>query len=153
MMRRMDFWVDGSCTNPKGERRLRHMGCGVVGFSEGDRVEWSIPLGRGTESQAEILAIIKALRKVLDRPNTSVKIHSDSQYAIDMLSGAKQYHTNGWLIEKAKVYVAECGRCEFVKARAHSGDTLNDQADRLARRASRSIVDSLPTDKNGIPRL
>lgn len=139
-MKVMEFWVDGSATRKSGEKQRAFIGCGVVGFSDGERLEWAIPLGTGTDGQAELLAVIKALKRVADRPGSHVTVHTDSQYAIDMITGAKMPRSNSWLVEAAKALAAECGVFEMQKSKAHSGDPLNDAADKLAKQGAKASI-------------
>jgi ribonuclease HI len=140
-MKHMLLWCDGSQTQTRGKWGKPFIGCGVVAFDgTGERLEWAIPLGQGTDSQAELLAVIKALKKVADRPGTHVTVYTDSAYAIDMISGGKVARSNLWLVEAAKALKDECGSFAMKKSRAHSGDPLNDAADKLAKRGAREAL-------------
>lgn len=112
------------------------MGAGIVGRAGKVEREWAIPLGMGTNQKAELLAIREALLKVKDRPGTTVRIHTDSAYAIGCLSKDWNVKANKELVAEVRRLAAECGRFEMHKVSGHSGVPANERADALAVRAA-----------------
>src|SRR5436305_4444573 len=96
----VEFYTDGACPGNGRTPQGGPMGAGIVGRSGKTEREWAIPLGLGTNQKAELLAIREALLKVRDRPGTTVRIHTDSAYAIGCL-------TQGWNVKANKELVDE----------------------------------------------
>lgn len=112
------------------------MGAGIVGRSGENCREWAVPLGQGTNQQAELMAIREALGKVKDRPHTHVRIHTDSAYAIGCLTQRWNVKANRELVDEVKALIRECGRFEMRKVAGHAGVPENERADELAVRAA-----------------
>ena len=85
--------------------------------------------GRTTSNRMEILAVIEALKAI---PRSSdVTIHSDSQYVVNTMTRNWKRNANRDLWEALDAEVA--GRnVNWRWVRAHAGDPLNEEADRLA---------------------
>ena len=130
-MRRFEFWVDGACA---GNQRVgpQPMGGGVYALCDGIEREWAIPLGAGTNQLAEIMVVTEALRKIRDRSQAEVIVHSDSEYAIGVLTKPWKPKANLPAIVEAKALIAECGRFRMVKVPGHAGVPGNERADKLA---------------------
>jgi len=112
------------------------MGAGIVGRFGALEREWGIPLGAGTNQQAELLAIREALNRVRDRPRTVVRVHTDSAYAIGCLTQGWKVKANKDLVEEVRRLAGECAGFEMRKVGAHSGIMANERADELAVRAA-----------------
>jgi ribonuclease HI len=131
----IDFFTDGACPGngrPGGGR----MGAGIVARAGEFQREWAIPLGQGTNQQAELLAIKEALGKVRDRASTHVRVHTDSAYAIGCLTQRWNVKANKELVDQVRTLVRECGRFEMRKVAGHAGHVENERADELAVRAA-----------------
>jgi ribonuclease HI len=128
----IDFYVDGACRGNGREEGPGRMGVGIVGISGKLCKEWSIPLGPGTNQKAELLAVREALLKVRDRPNTQVRIHTDSQYAIGCLVGGWKVKVNQETVDLVRPLIRECASFDMIKVRGHTGHTYNERADELA---------------------
>ncbi len=122
-------YADGACSGNPGPA-----GLGVVVTTPGGaRHEASEYLGEATNNVAELTAILRVLEAV--EAHAPLVVHTDSQYAIGVL-------TKGW---KAKANVALVGKIvALVKGRrglrvvyvpGHAGVPLNERADELARLA------------------
>jgi ribonuclease HI len=131
----IDFFTDGACPG-NGRPGGGKMGAGIVGRSGAMSREWAIPLGQGTNQQAELLAIREALSKVRERATTHVRIHTDSAYAIGCLTKRWNVKANRELVEEVRALVRECGRFEMLKVAGHAGVVENERADELAVRAA-----------------
>jgi ribonuclease HI len=132
----IDFYTDGACSGNHRADQQGPMGAGIVGVAGKLYREWSIPLGPGTNQRAELLAIREALHKVRDRPHTIVRIHTDSAYAIGLLSSGWKAKANVELVEEVRALVRECAAFEMVKVAGHAGHLENERADELAVAAS-----------------
>jgi ribonuclease HI len=135
MQREVTFYVDGACSGNHRRDLTGWMGAGIVGISGKMRREWSVPLGAGTNQKAEILAVKEALRRVSDRARTRVRIVTDSQYAVKVLSGQWNAKANLEEVAAARALIRELAGFTIEWTRGHAGDPANEQADRLAVRA------------------
>jgi ribonuclease HI len=122
-------YADGACSGNPGPA-----GLGVVVIDGPSRIERSEYLGRGTNNVAELTAVMRALEAVPDR-SRPVAIHTDSQYAIGVLSLGWKAKKNRELIEQIRQMLRERPDVRFVHVRGHSGIPLNERADELARQA------------------
>src|SRR5437660_8443129 len=132
----MDSYTVGACGGNHRRDEPGRMGAGIVGVAGKLYREWSIPLGPGTNQQAELLAIREALRKVRDRRHTVVRIHTDSAYAIGLLARGWKPKANQALVAEVRALALECASFEMVKVAGHAGHLENERADELAVAAS-----------------
>lgn len=119
-------YTDGACTGNPGPA-----GLGVVVVGEKGRIERSEYLGKGTNNIAELTAIQRAL-EMTDGP---VVIHTDSQYAIGVLTKNWKAKANTALVEGIRGLLGRRSGVRFVYVRGHAGVPLNERADELARMA------------------
>jgi ribonuclease HI len=110
-------YTDGACSGNPGPA-----GLGVVVVDAGVTTELSEYLGLTTNNVAELTAIARALDQVAARERP-IQIHTDSQYAIGVLSKGWKAKANGELIATIRAELA------------HAGVPLNERADELARQA------------------
>ena len=132
----IDFFTDGACPGNGKSPDGGPMGAGIVGLAGEIQREWAVPLGKGTNQKAELLAIREALLKVRDRPNTIVRIHTDSAYAIGCLTKDWKVKANTDLVNEVRGLARECRKFEMRKVAGHSGHAANERADELAVRAA-----------------
>src|ERR1051326_1981540 len=116
----IDFYTDGACPGNGKTPQGGPMGAGIGGRAGKTEREWAIPLGLGTNQKAELLAIREALLKVRDRPNTTVRIHTDSAYAIGLLARGWKAKANVELVEEVRALAGECASFEIVKVAGHA---------------------------------
>lgn len=123
-------FTDGACTGNPGPG-----GWGVV-LRYGEHVrELSGYLGRrSTNNIAELTAVKEALLAITDR-NLPVFIHTDSTYAMGVLSQGWKARANQALVAEIRQLLAGFPNSRFVKVPAHSGVPDNERADVLARGA------------------
>jgi ribonuclease HI len=124
-------YTDGACTGNPGPA-----GSGTIVIAPGGKIRESYAyLGEGTNNVAELTAILNALEATpKDEP---LVVHTDSQYAIGVLSRGWKAKANGTLI--AQIRKALEGRgVRFVYVPGHAGIPLNERADELAREAIRT---------------
>lgn len=139
-------YTDGACSGNPGPA-----GLGVVLIAQGARRELSEFLGIGTNNIAELTAILRALEG-LGRASEPVVVHTDSQYAIGVLTKGWKAKANQELIATLKERMRNFPQLRFVYVRGHAGIPLNERADELARaavsaRASSGWVETKPREQ------
>ncbi len=124
-------YTDGACSGNPGPA-----GAGFIVIPPGESPrEGCESLGIGTNNVAEITAILRAIEGI---PKTVVAVvHTDSKYAIGVLSLGWKAKANKELIARARAAL-EGRRVRFVYVPGHAGIPLNERADELAREAIRS---------------
>jgi ribonuclease HI len=125
-------YADGACSGNPGPA-----GLGVVVVDGPSRTEISEHLGQGTNNIAELTAIDRVLDAVADGGRPLV-IHTDSSYAIGVLSKGWKAKANVALIERVRERLAKRPATRLVHVRGHAGIELNERADELAREAVRT---------------
>ncbi len=122
-------WTDGACTGNPGPASI-----GVVVIDGAERKEHAEYLGLGTNNIAELTAILRGLDLVADvtRP---VRVYTDSQYSIGVLSLGWKAKANVELILEMKQRLAAFSDVRFVKVPGHAGVIENERCDALARGA------------------
>src|SRR5258708_37398663 len=135
-------YAEGACSGNPGPA-----GLGVVVIDGSHRTEISEHLGQGTNNIAELTAIERVLDTVSEGGRPLV-IHTDSAYAIGVLSKGWKAKANVALIERVRGRLAKRPAIRLVHVRGHSGIELNDSADGLAREA----VETGRTLKDGLGR-
>lgn len=140
----MDVWTDGACSGSPGKggwawvTKVGRCGYGSHPSTTNQRME------------------LQAALDVVQHVPGDLRIHSDSAYVVNcFLQGwwrkwQRTNYKNGtvanldlWVPLIEGVLHRE-GKVDFVKVKGHSGDRMNDQADRLAVRAK---VNQLPTTR------
>jgi ribonuclease HI len=122
-------YTDGACTGNPGPA-----GYGVIlddGTAPRERY-WYI--GKGTNNIAELSAIKSALDAIED-PSRPVRIYTDSQYAIGVLTKGWKAKANQELIVEIKGMLRRFSDIRLIYVRGHAGNPLNERVDTLARRA------------------
>lgn len=122
-------YTDGACEGNPGPA-----GSGVVIVKGGRIRELSHYLGEGTNNIAELMAIELALAEigVVDAP---VRLYTDSEYAINVLTKGWKAKKNVELVERLRELVRRLPDLELIHVPAHSGIAMNERADQLAVRA------------------
>jgi ribonuclease HI len=124
-------YTDGACTGNPGPA-----GSGTIVIAPGGKISESYAyLGEGTNNVAELTGILHALEATpIGEP---LVVHTDSKYAIGVLSKGWKAKANGALIETIRKKLH--GRAvHFVYVPGHAGVPLNERADELAREAIRT---------------
>ena len=129
-------YVDGSFRSDTGE-----FGAGAVLFWEGEKVEFSQKnddpdMAEMHNVAGEIMGAVLVIRWCLERQIPAVEIRHDYE-------GVGKWATGQWKANKpgTQAYARFCAGARqriglsFVKVKGHSGDTWNDEADRLAKAA------------------
>lgn len=126
-----EHWIaytDGACSGNPGPS-----GLGVVLLRGHERSELSEYLGVGTNNIAELTAILRAL-EAMDG-ELGLRLHTDSQYAIGVLTKGWKPKVNQELIQRIKDRMRHVKPLELVYVPGHAGVPLNERADALARAA------------------
>lgn len=122
-------YTDGACSGNPGEA-----GIGIVMLCGSHRKEISLSIGKATNNIAELTAIKTALENIKKKDRTVI-IHTDSEYALGVLTGIYRVRKNKELIESIKELFLQFKAIEIVKVSGHSGVLENERADRLATKA------------------
>lgn len=128
------IYTDGACSGNPGPA-----GAGVVVVTPDGKIRegyrW---LGTGTNNIAELTAILLAL-DALPSDIPAAVIHTDSQYAIGILTKGWKPKANQALVAKIKEALApRRSHVRFVYVPGHAGVPMNERADELAREAIRT---------------
>ena len=121
-------YTDGACSGNPGPA-----GLGVVLIDGQARRELSEYLGVATNNIAELTAILRAVEAL--EGDLPLVIHTDSQYAIGVLTKNWKPKANQELIQRIKECMRSVKRLSFVYVPGHAGVPLNERADALARAA------------------
>jgi ribonuclease HI len=124
-------YTDGACSGNPGPA-----GSGMVVIAPGGKIhEGYAFLGTATNNVAEITGVLLSVEAV---PQTaeSIAIHTDSKYAIGVLSLGWKAKVNGELIQRTRAVLAT-RTVRFVHVPGHAGVPMNERADELAREAIR----------------
>jgi ribonuclease HI len=119
-------YADGACSGNPGPA-----GAGIVLIDGGSRRELSAFLGEGTNNIAELSAIHLAAAAI-ETPDRPVRIHTDSQYSIGVLTKGWKAKANVVLIAKVRQELKRFSDLQLIYVRGHSGIVLNERADVLA---------------------
>ena len=87
----------------------------------------------GSNNTGELSAIVEALLFAAEHEYTHVQIYTDSQWAINVITGRWRARTNKILVGSAQRLFRKSGMIiRFHWVRGHQGDEGNERADRLA---------------------
>jgi len=131
-------YADGACSGNPGPAGL---GIVLVG-PDGKIAEGFEYLGVATNNVAELTGVLRAAEIVPD--GAAAVVHTDSQYAIGVLTKGWKAKANQELIAGVKVALAKRSGWRIVYVPGHSGVPLNERADELAREAVRTRSSRLP---------
>jgi ribonuclease HI len=119
-------YADGACSGNPGPA-----GIGVVMQDGKQRRELSKFLGQGTNNIAELSALWEAAQ-VIEDPERPVRLHTDSKYAIGVLSLGWKAKANQALVAEVKLALSRLRDLELIHVPGHAGVVLNERADALA---------------------
>jgi ribonuclease HI len=124
-------YTDGACSGNPGPAGL---GYAIIG-ADGARVQRGEPLGRGTNNIAELTAILRVLQ-IQEGSAAPLVIHTDSTYAIGVLTQGWKAKANAELIAEIRRRLRAFPKVELRKVAGHAGVPENELVDELARRAA-----------------
>jgi len=129
---RYQAYTDGACSGNPGPA-----GLGVIVIQPNGKMHEGYEyLGTATNNIAELTAILRALEAMPDEAN-DILIHTDSQYAIGVLSKGWKPKVNQDLIAETKELL-KARKAKLAYVPGHQGVPLNERADELAREAIRT---------------
>lgn len=149
------IYTDGACSENPGPG-----GWASVWMSDNNIKVISGCNPKTTNNQMELTAVVVSLRKVVDFLTTSsnpwtskeYEVYSDSAYVVNSINNnwIERWRLNGWKTSKGDdvknvelwmeclkllSQIRQMGiKITFIKVKGHSGDTLNEYADEIARR-------------------
>ena len=129
-MYRVTIYTDGACSGNPGPA-----GIGVVLICNGHKKEISQYIGQATNNIAEIKAVIVGLSSLKHPEKSCVRLYTDSQWVVGVLTQNWKVKKNVKLVEEARKLAARVGKLDVVKVKGHAGNEFNELADRLARNA------------------
>ncbi len=122
----LEIYCDGACFPNPGE-----MAIGVVLVWNKHTKEIGEKIGEGTNNIAELTAVKRGLELVKDRTKP-ITVITDSQYALNCLTGKWNPSKNVELISEIKDLISEFSTVKYKWVRGHSGDKYQEKADSLA---------------------
>jgi ribonuclease HI len=136
----VEIWTDGACSGNPGP-----MGIGVVVIDGEKRKEHGEYLGTGTNNIAELVAIERGIVLAGELTNgardRTMRVYSDSSYAIGLLDKGWKAKANQELVARIRKLVDASPHLAFVKVSGHAGVPENERCDELARLAiSRGLM-------------
>jgi ribonuclease HI len=131
-------YADGACSGNPGPAGLGIVVRGPDG-AEADGYEY---LGVATNNIAELTAILRVAERLPD--GAKAVVHTDSQYAIGVLTKGWKAKANQELVAQVKGALAKRAGWRLVYVPGHSGVPLNERADELAREAVKTRASRLP---------
>jgi ribonuclease HI len=129
-------YADGACSGNPGPA-----GIGVVIQDGGVRRELSQFLGEGTNNIAELTAVLEAAHAITDHERP-VRFHTDSKYAIGLLSLGWKAKANTELVARVREALKPFKDLQLIHVPGHAGVLLNERADALAVQAVKSAESS-----------
>lgn len=124
------LWADGACTGNPGP-----CGAGTVIIVGESRRELSTWVGMGTNNVGELTAVLQGLQAISRPVERPLVIHTDSKYAIGVLSQGWKAKANQELVAAAKASLVGLPQVEWHWVPGHSGIAMNERCDSLAREA------------------
>jgi ribonuclease HI len=126
-------YTDGACSGNPGPA-----GLGVVVIApEGQIREGFEFLGTATNNIAELTAVLRAVEQTPAEAQ-GILIHTDSQYAIGVLTKGWKAKANQELIATIRGALKKRPGVRLSYVPGHSGVPMNERADELAREAIRT---------------
>jgi ribonuclease HI len=126
-------YTDGACSGNPGPA-----GLGVVVIAPGGKMHEGYEfLGTATNNIAELTAVLRAVEQTPEEAK-GILIHTDSQYAIGVLTKGWKAKANQELIASIKAALKKRAGVRLSYVPGHSGVPMNERADELAREAIRT---------------
>lgn len=143
-MKHYIIYTDGACRGNQGKERQASWGFIVYDDVTGKRLgSKSDYLGNRTNNEAELIAMLEAMKWISAKTNTRATIHTDSAYVMNgLLEWMPNWKRNGWkTANKGEVKNKELWQAldklydplifTIVKVKGHSGVSQNEEVDAL----------------------
>ena len=133
-------YTDGACSGNGTPSASGGWGAVLIGV-DGSRTELNNPepIKGVTNNAMEIMAVIEALKHIEENHgSTSVEIRTDSRLVIGWMADGWKRNSNQELLAELDTLVAKHDVI-FTKVKGHSGDPMNELADRLAVKGSGQV--------------
>lgn len=150
----VEIWTDGACDKEKNAGWAY-----VAKMPFGQLIEMSGSMQNSTSQRAEITALYMALWQAHEAKLFNLIIHIDSAYVMNCFEDQwyVTWEKRGWISSNNKpvknrdlweplielyrtIVFTEGGSVRFIKVKGHSGEQLNERADRLAREARERLL-------------
>ena len=137
------IYTDGSCLNNPGNG-----GWAAIINNNGDIIKISGSEKNTTNNKMELMAPIKALQKI--KKNQQVDLYTDSKYVkLGITEWIHKWLKNDWQTSKkekvknkelwVELYnLTKTCKINWIWVKAHSGNTLNEEVDLIAKKAAES---------------
>lgn len=141
-MAEIKIYTDGAVKNNGGEGTIGMAAILTYIKSSGEekvlRVSYCQHREYATNNQAELGAISLGLDQVAEdlRYKVDLKIYSDSQWAINSITGEFKATKNTDLIQKIRQQLKDFRSYEFTWVKGHDGDKWNEEANKLAQKSA-----------------
>ncbi len=126
-------YTDGGCIGNPGPSGLGY----VIRYPDNRVIQKGEPLGNGTNNIAELTAILRVLETVTDT-DAPLWIHTDSSYAIGVLTRGWKAKANQQLIAEIRQKLSGFSNVKLIKVKGHAGNPDNELVDTLANGAART---------------
>lgn len=130
-MFKVDMYTDGSSKGNPGPS-----GVGIVLLCNGRMREISKPIGKATNNQAEMRAVIEGISVLTIPAQTRLTLYTDSQLIEGLLTKEWKAKLNKKLADQMYKSASKCSEIKVIKVKGHSEDELNNRADALAKEGS-----------------
>jgi len=120
------MYCDGACSGNPGPA-----GIGVYMEYKGQSKKHKEYIGHATNNIAELKAVQRGLSAITNKDLT-VRVYTDSQYAIGMLTQHWKAKKNQQLINDIKKMMKDFSLIRFIKVAGHSGNIGNEICNELA---------------------
>lgn len=134
------IYTDGASSGNPGPA-----GIGVLLRFETHEKEISKHIGMATNNIAELLAIKTGLLAV-KTTNLPIRIYTDSNYALGVLTKGWRAKKNQELVRSTKAVMSRFKDIKLIKIKGHAGHEGNERADELATAAVARTSDGRDTD-------
>jgi len=129
------IYTDGSCLKNPGKGGWAYV------YADGSKEESGSSTKLTTNNVMELTAIGYAIKSTPEGSN--VEIITDSEYAINTITGKWQRNKNSALLSRIDELIKN-HTVKFTWVKGHSGDVMNERCDKLAKTAANKNV----TDEN-----
>ena len=115
-----------------------HQSCGYDADTTNNRMELTAAI-EGLRGALALCNDTPNLHRLLENHQMSVILRTDSMYVINLANGSYRPNTNNDLYDDLHLVIRSFGiPVDFQHVRGHSGDTLNERMDKLAKHSRKN---------------